>query len=171
MRNRKHWVVLLLAIAALSLSGCDLFDDEDCDEVSTDEAWIELIDGQEYIKRYSCVQRFTDSEDFCADYQETTDLVMNYIGDGEWVGDDLDSDFEYRGEFDGNVFNWTSANADGYVETGQWLFAEDGESFEGESEYEADDGAYTGECQELGVLYPDEPPFVDDFGACTDIEV
>lgn len=169
MKNRKLWLVLLLAFVALPLTGCDLFDDEDCDEVDVDATWIEVIDGNDYNMRRSCESRPLEGEPFCDVYQVVDLVSMNYLGEGTWeaVVQSGEETVELTGEFvgDGTVFEW-EADIDGITTTGSWDFSSDGESFDGNAF-----GTAAGdeiECLLSGVLFPADPPEVDDFGTCVD---
>jgi hypothetical protein len=169
MRDRKFWILALAVAFVLPLAGCDLFDDEDCDEVVVDDAWVELIDGNVYNMRYSCEVDPVDGDPFCDRYQEVDALTMEYLGDGDWEGvlevvegDDL----VVRGSFDGTVFEWTAVSEGDAGTSGAWDFSSDGETFEGGAAAESSEG--TIDCLILGVLAPDDPPLVDDFGTCID---
>ena len=152
-RRLKGAAAALFAAAVLAGVGCS--DDDDRHE------FFEL-DEDIYTIKFSCNQTPTGQPTICSDFNESQQIQFELLSSNTYEARDVpDTGYVLTGSFSGFDFNWTATSPNGYTESGTWTFSSDGNTFSGPSHYEADNGAYVGDCNtngDVGVGSVPDPP-------------
>lgn len=158
--KRLGYGCVYAALFATALVGFGCNNDDDTPVVP-------ILDGRTYTEMYKCSQTFTGGDPFCADDNATDSLAFNHVSGNTYeVRDVPDTGFAYTGTLSGQTFTWTADSPDGYTEAGVWVFSSDFSTFEGASEYVADNATYAGECTTTGAEDPATPAEPPAIGAC-----
>ena len=158
-RSNVGFQGLFLALLVVGV-GCTNSDD------TTTTTPTFAVDGKSYIEKYTCNEVFPPSPTLtCPDLAVQDTIQLTLITGNQYEGRDVpDTGYVYNGTFSGQVFTWTAVDPiNSYTESGVWTFDAAGNFFTGSSTYTANDGSFTGNCNETGALapiVPSDPPLV-----------
>jgi hypothetical protein len=159
MRGMRLIVALafLLAIAV----GCDTSSD-------SKPSLVPDRDGVVFNHLYKCSQVGPSSTtEWCADPAGSEQIRFVKTGANTYSVEDVPaSGWQQIGTVSGLNFHWHADSPNGYTETGTWTFSADGLTFEGDSSYVADSGAYHGICTGTGAVDPATPATPAAIGEC-----
>lgn len=120
------------------------------------------LDGDLYNKKFSCNQTFTGQPTTCPDLNKTGTIQFQLVASNSYEAREVpDTGYLLTGSFSGLDFHWTATSPNGYFESGTWTFTLNGNSFLGQSQYFANDGTYSGDCNtnaNIGLGPVPDPP-------------